>query len=82
MTWCGERDMINVCLKRVCFQNYINIRHTQNADDPDSGWVGIFNRKTVDRHKAFNGPHLVLDGERLHVFCPGQSVVILRYGRS
>jgi len=89
----------NVCGKQVYFQNYIDIRHTPHAREAECGWIGIFNRKTVDRHMAFtrvdlglpesisrarsvwDGQELAFDGDRLHLFCPGRSVVFLRYGR-
>jgi hypothetical protein len=43
----------NVCGKQVYYQRYIDVRHTPHREDAESGWVGIFNRETVDRHVSF-----------------------------
>ncbi len=54
---CNAND---VCGKQVYFQNYIDIRHTQHARTSNSGWIGIFNRKTVERHMTFTHEDLGL----------------------
>lgn len=83
--------------KQVFYQQYIDIRHSKDKTNPESGWIGIFNRNKIDRnvsftHKDFqletklsllysiwDNKSLVFEQGKVNLFCPGLSVIFLKY---
>ncbi len=40
----------NVCGTQVYFHSYIDVRQAVHRDNPGAGWIGIFNKRKINRH--------------------------------